>query len=140
MSTLRVTLFVDLSFKTMKSMNELLKKLKKRPAYPFENIAVAIAFSPRLERIISQGKFIADALGSQLVFIHVGDKTREKENELNAILDSIGINQNKVRIIWAEGDIVETILKLCKLNVVDLLILGPWKRKTCLSIIWVPSP
>ena len=47
-------------------------KLKKRPAFPFETVAVAIAFSPRLVARLVETKTVVNMLGSQLVIIHVG--------------------------------------------------------------------
>ncbi len=53
-------------------------KLKKRSAYPFETVAVAIAFSPRLEAILMETKRMVSMFGSQLVIIHVGKKWGKK--------------------------------------------------------------
>lgn len=106
-----------------------LKKLKKRASYPFETIAVAFSFSPRLEAIVAEAGFIADRLKSNLIFIHIGTKTNEKEDTLDKFLSKYDIDKNKIRIIWMEGDPVETILQLCKLNVVDLLILGALEKE-----------
>lgn len=108
-------------------------KLKKRPAYPFETIAVGLAFSPRMESILLEAKKISDACGSKLVLIHVGAKTKEKEKILDNILFSTGIESKKAKIIWTEGDVVDTILKLCKLNIVDLLILGALEKENILK-------
>lgn len=110
-----------------------LNKLKKRPSYPFETIAVGLAFSPRMEIILSEAKKISDACGSKLVLIHVGEKTKEKEKKLNDILFNTGIEEKKPKIIWAVGDTVDTILKLCKLNIVDLLILGALEKENIIK-------
>lgn len=110
-----------------------LNKLKKRPAYPFETIAVGLAFSPRMEIILAEAKKIADACNSKLVLIHVGTKTKEKEKILDNILFNTGIEEKKSKIIWAEGDTVDTILKLCKLNIVDLLILGALEKENIIK-------
>ncbi len=101
-----------------------LSKLKNRPAYPFETIAVAMSFSPSCKSVLSGAKQLAELLGSTLLLIHVGAKTAADENLLDTILQEVGINTQKTRIIWMEGDPVDTILRLCKLNIVDLLILG----------------
>ena len=110
-----------------------LNKLKKRPSYPFETIAVGLAFSPRMESILAEAKKIADACNSKLVLIHVGTRTKEKEKALDNILFSTGIEEKKAKIIWTEGDVVDTILKLCKLNIVDLLILGALEKENILK-------
>ena len=110
-----------------------LQKLKKRPAYPFETIAVGLAFSPRLELIISEAKKISDACDSKLVLIHVGEKTKEKEKILDDVLFRNNLDDKKSKVIWAEGDVVDTLLKLCKLNIVDLLILGALEKENIIK-------
>jgi nucleotide-binding universal stress UspA family protein len=110
-----------------------LHKLKKRPSYPFETIAVGLAFSPRMEIVLAEAKKIADACSSKLVLIHVGERTKEKEKQLDDILFRNNIEEKKVKVIWTEGDVVDTLLKLCKLNIVDLIILGALERENILK-------
>src|ERR1700746_950692 len=105
-----------------------LSKLKKRPSYPFETIAVAISFSPRCKFVLSEAKKLSDILGSSLLLIHIGDKSSEKETELDEMMANVGVDANHSRVIWMEGEPVETILKLCKLNIVDLLMLGALEK------------
>ncbi len=114
-------------------MNFDVSKLKKRPSHPFETIAVAIAFSSRLERVLAEAKRIRDAFHSQLILIHIGPKTKTKEQQLDKAMKAADVNENECRIIWMEGDPVDTILKLCKLNIVDLLILGALQRENILK-------
>jgi hypothetical protein len=110
-----------------------LSKLKKRPSYPFETIAVAISFSPRCMPVLAEAKRLSDAVGSALLLIHIGDKTSEKEQELDKMMVTVGVDANHSRIIWMEGDPVDTILKLCKLNIVDLLVLGALEKENILK-------
>src|ERR1035437_8283110 len=101
-----------------------LNKLKKRPSYPCETIAVGWSFSPRMEAVLAEAQNVADACGSKLVLLHVGIRTKDKEKIFDDILFRNNIEEKKTKIIWAEGDEVDTMLKLCKLNIVDLLILA----------------
>ena len=110
-----------------------LNKLKKRPSYPFETIAVGLSFSPRMESVLAEAKKIADVCGSKLVLIHVGAKTIEKEKVFSDILFRNNIEEKKVKVIWAEGDEVNTMLQLCKQNIVDLLILGALQKENILK-------
>lgn len=110
-----------------------LSKLKKRPSYPFETIAVAISFSPSCKFVLAEAKRLSDALGSALLLLHIGDKTSEKEQQLDDMMNYAGVNPNKSRVIWMDGEPVETILKLCKLNIVDLLILGALQKENLLK-------
>jgi nucleotide-binding universal stress UspA family protein len=101
-----------------------LNKLKKRSSYPFETIAVAVSFSPRCLPVLAEAKRLSNLLNASLILIHIGSKTSDKEKMLDDLMDEVGIDDNKSRIIWMEGEPVETILKLCKLHIVDLLIIG----------------
>ncbi len=110
-----------------------LSKLKKRPAFPFETIAVAISFSPRCPLILSEAKRISDILGATLLLLHIGEKNIEKEQELDDMMAKVGLDSNESRVIWMEGEPVDTILKLCKLNIVDLLIIGALEKENLLK-------
>ncbi|CAN5476067.1 hypothetical protein BH10BAC1_BH10BAC1_20160 [soil metagenome] len=110
-----------------------LSKLKKRPSYPFETIAVAISFSPRCQPVLAEAKRLSDSFGAALLLLHIGDKSAEKEQELDEMMASVSVNPNHSRVIWMEGDPVDTILKLCKLNIVDLLIIGALEKENLLK-------
>jgi nucleotide-binding universal stress UspA family protein len=107
-------------------------KLKRRASYPFETIGVAVAFSPRLEAMLAEAKILAEAFGAQLLLMHIGDRTRNKEAKLDEIIRKLGINEKKTRIIWHEGNPVTTLLELCKLNIVDLLVVGAMRKENML--------
>lgn len=104
-------------------------KLKKRASYPFETIAVAVAFSPRMEAVLCETKRFVDNFKSNLILIHIGIKNSEKEEILDANLKKANINKDKCRIIWMEGDATDLILKICKLNIVDLLVIGAIEKE-----------
>jgi nucleotide-binding universal stress UspA family protein len=103
--------------------------LKKRPSFPFETIGVAVSFSPRLEGLLYEAHRLAALFHSSLVIIHVGKKDAELEEKLDKLVSKTGISKLKYRIIWMDGEPVDTILKLAKLNVVDLLILGALEKE-----------
>jgi nucleotide-binding universal stress UspA family protein len=106
-----------------------LSKLKRRPSYPFETVAVAISFSPSCMPILQEAKRIADICGAALILLHIGDKSAEKDRQLDEMMAKAGINPNQSRVIWMEGEPVDTILRLCKLNIVDLLVLGALEKE-----------
>lgn len=108
-------------------------KLKNRPAWPFETIGVAIAFSPRLENILSEAKILANQFGATLILMHVGERTRNKEHKLADMMQKVGLDEKKVRVVWNEGEPVQTLLYLSKLNIVDLLIIGAMKKENVLQ-------
>ena len=104
------------------------KKLKGRPSFPFETIAVAVAFSPKLEALMSEAKHLADSFKAKLLLIHIGSSSAEKEATLLEICGNLGIDR-EVRIVWGNGDTVDTLLETCKSHTVDLLILGARRRE-----------
>jgi nucleotide-binding universal stress UspA family protein len=110
-----------------------LSKLKNRPSYPFETIAVAVSFSPRCLPVLAEAKHLSDILNAVLILIHIGEKTSEKEQHLDELMNQVGMDDSHYRVIWMEGDPVETILKLCKLNMVDLLVLGALEKENVLK-------
>lgn len=108
-------------------------KLKRRSSYPFETIGVAIAFSPRLESLLGEAKILAGKFGAQLLLMHIGERTRTKEAMLDEVIRKLGIDEKKTRVIWHEGNPVDTLLELCKLNIVDLLIVGALQKENVLK-------
>ncbi len=108
-------------------------KLKNRPAWPFETIGVAIAFSPRLENILAEAKILANKFDATLILMHVGERTRNKEHKLSELMLKVGMNEKKVRVVWNEGNPVQTLLHLCKLHIVDLLVIGAMKKENVLQ-------
>ncbi len=107
-------------------------KLKNRPSWPFETIGVAVAFSPRIEHVIAEAQILATKFGAQLILLHVGERTREKEHTLSELMQKCGIDENKARVVWNDGEPVQTLLHLCKLHVVDLLVMGAMKKENIL--------
>jgi nucleotide-binding universal stress UspA family protein len=105
--------------------------LKGRPSFPFETIAVAVAFSQKLEAIMNEARQLADKFKAKLLLIHIGTHTPEKEAILLEICANLGIDR-EVRTIWTTGDPVAMLLHTCKQHTVDLLILGARRRENVL--------
>ncbi|KJR97464.1 MAG: hypothetical protein VR65_24145 [Desulfobulbaceae bacterium BRH_c16a] len=104
-------------------------RLKGRLPAPFETIAVAVAFSPSLEALLSEARQLAQSFKAELLLIHVGKKTSGKEAALAAMCENAGIG-GEARILWRDGDPVAALLKTCKENIVDLLVLGALPQET----------
>ena len=104
--------------------------LKHRPPFPFETIALAVSFSEHLEALISETRHLADLFGARIVLIHCGKKTKQKEKELTELLFRQNVNIRRLQIYWESGDPVDTILAVCKKEVVDLLIAGALEKES----------
>ena len=99
----------------------------------YQKIALAIAFSPRMEALIAEAKRLIEIFGSELVLIHVGLKTPELEAKLSEIVEAKGLKSNMVKTIWKEGKPAKMILQACEEEKVDLLMLGALKKEGLLT-------
>ncbi len=107
--------------------------IKGKPPYPFETIALAVAFSPRLEALIAETKRLCDLFNARIVFIHVGKRSDEKEKHLSNLINHYGFNPNNSALEGQEGDAVEMILSTCKKHIVDLLVIGAVEKENMLK-------
>jgi nucleotide-binding universal stress UspA family protein len=107
--------------------------IKGKASYPFETIALAVAFSPRLETLIAETKRLAELFSAKSVFIHVGKRTSDKEKHLNNYLLNYGFNDSNCIVHWQDGNPVDIVLSVCKNNVVDLLIIGALEKENLLK-------
>ena len=107
--------------------------IKKRHPYPFETIATAIAFSPRLEAILCEAKRLTTLYRARLILVHVGEKTVEKQHQLDELLAKHKFGTVRFQVIWKKGEIVNNILEVCKENIVDLLIAGALEKESILK-------
>lgn len=105
------------------------RSLKGRPPFPFETIAVAVAFSPRLGAVLAEAARLAETFQARLLLIHVGKQTAGKESVLDELRGSLGISRES-RMLWLTGDPVASLLAGCKENLVDLLVLGALRQET----------
>ncbi len=99
----------------------------------FTKIALAIAFSPRMEALIAESKRLKDRYQAELLLIHVGEKTIVLEEKLNEVLQKNGLLGNGVKIIWAEGKPAKKILQTCEAENVNLLVAGALKSESLLN-------
>lgn len=108
---------------------KLNKILKGRPPYPFETIATAIAFSPTSEKVLAESVIMARAFAAMLIVIHIGQFSDEKSKKMSDLLAKFDLHDIEYKVVWDEGEPVNTILKICKNEVVDLLIAGALKKE-----------
>lgn len=100
----------------------------------FKKIGIAIAFSPRLEALIAEASKMQVGLKSELIFIHVGNKSNEDVKILNEYLEKYGLLNNS-KLIWKEGETVETILNICEEEQLDLLVAGALEKESLIKYI-----
>ncbi|WP_439130927.1 universal stress protein [Polaribacter sp.] len=95
----------------------------------FNKILIGIAFSPNLKPNLFEAIRLANLFNADLIGVHVGDQSKEKEDKLNVILDKAEDLQTNFTIIWQRGKPVDVILEICKNKQIDLLILGALQQE-----------
>lgn len=96
----------------------------------YQRIALAIAFSPRMEALITEVKKLVARFESELILIHVGVRTDELEAKLDQILTDLGVEKSKTKVLWKEeGKPAKKILEACTEEKVDLLVAGALKQE-----------
>lgn len=105
---------------------------KNKAPYPFETIATAITFSPRMDALIYETVRLAKKFHSKLIFIHIGEEAENVKEELKKTIEKY-TNGIPFTIACRNGEPVETILKVCKENIVDLLVIGALEKENLIK-------
>ncbi len=92
----------------------------------FKKIAIAIAFSPRIEALICEAKRLKEQFNSELILIHVGEKTPTLVENLKMILEKHTLD---VETVWEQGNPAKMIIQVCNEREVDLLVAGALKTE-----------
>lgn len=95
----------------------------------FKKILIGIAFSPNLKANLFEAIRISNMFNAELVGVHVGDKTEEKENKLQLLLNEAPKLNTPLNTIWQKGKPVDVILNTCKKEQINLLILGALQKE-----------
>ena len=102
---------------------------KLKASYPFRNIGLAVAFSPRLEQHLQEAWNLANIFRSNLVLIHIGKFTKKKELKLFDMCVRCNLESSRFKVIWEPGDITDKIVDICEQEHVDLLVEGATKKE-----------
>ncbi|MEX6625653.1 universal stress protein [Tenacibaculum salmonis] len=94
-----------------------------------KNILIGIAFSPNLKANLFETIRLSNMFNAQLIGVHVGHKSNEKEKQLQQLLDEAPKLKLPLKVIWQEGKPVDVILKTTIDENVDLLILGALEKE-----------
>lgn len=92
-------------------------------------IAIGLAFSPNLKANLFEAIRLANLFKAQLIGIHVGQKSEEKEDKLNTLLQEAPILESSLKTVFKEGKPVDVILETCIAENIDLLILGALQQE-----------
>lgn len=95
----------------------------------FKKIAAAIAFSPRMEAILSEASRLSQLFDAELILVHVGQKDDHKNKLLLQTMEKVSINPKNTSVIWESGDPAKSILATCRKQQVNLLIAGALQKE-----------
>jgi nucleotide-binding universal stress UspA family protein len=107
-----------------------MSSVEKKAPYPFKKIAVAVAFSPRVEAILAESKRLQDIFSADMIFIHVGEKNLQQEQYLKHLLHRFGLDKPGNLLLWETGDPVDVIIDKCKEHEVDLVVAGALEKES----------
>jgi nucleotide-binding universal stress UspA family protein len=96
----------------------------------FNKLALAITFSPTGKALLQETYRLKNLFNSKLLFIHVGEKDSDLENQLYKIIDDAGYLKSDYEIAWTSGDTANSIIRECEKKNVDLLISGALEKET----------
>lgn len=96
---------------------------------PFKRLALAAAFSPRLEALLHEASRLRALFDAQLVVVHVGEASTEAREKLNGYIHEAGIPADKLLLRWETGEPSKRIIAVCREEKVDLLIAGALKKE-----------
>lgn len=100
---------------------------------PFKKIGIGVTFSPNLKANIHEASRLSLRLKSNLVLIHVGEQSSDKESQFHTILEPFIKKGLVFEIIFKSGNPVDVILSVTNKNEIDLLILGALQRENFLK-------
>ena len=96
---------------------------------PFNTLWFGFAFSPSLKANVYEATRLANYFEAALILLHVGEKTKEKENQFQQLLKECPIKPNEIQTYWEEGNPITTLANACVKYNIDLLLLGALKRE-----------
>jgi nucleotide-binding universal stress UspA family protein len=98
----------------------------------FRKVLIGFAFSPNLKANIFEAARLALQFDAEIIFLHVGEKTTQKEQEFEQLLASLSKGPKKQSVVWKVGSPNDVIVATCEKEKVDLLLLGALKRENML--------
>ncbi|WP_255452609.1 universal stress protein [Aquimarina sp. RZ0] len=94
---------------------------------------IGVAFSPNLKNNVYEAMRMVDFFDSKMVIVHVGKKTNEKEATIKKLISGFSEDNEKVKIVWREGDPVQVIINTATEHKADLIMLGATPREDFLK-------
>lgn len=100
---------------------------------PFRKIGLAVTFSPNALALLSEVKRLQELFNSEVLLIHVGERTKEAEDTLDHLVSRSGLNRSAVKVIWTTGDPADSIIQKGIQENIDLLIAGALEQENIIK-------
>ena len=100
---------------------------------PFKKLGLAITFSPNGQALLIEAKRLQMLFNSELILIHVGEKTREAHELLTQLIIKSGLDISSTKVIWENGDPAKVIINKCYDENIDLLLAGALEKENFLN-------
>lgn len=97
----------------------------------YRKIAVASAFSPRFEQVLSEAGRIRERFGGDLSLIYVGERSDETDQRFQNILGRLQLPADST-VHYRQGDPAGGILQAVAENDVDLVVAGALEKQSAL--------
>lgn len=94
-----------------------------------KKILIGIAFSPNLKPNFFEAVRLANLFDAELIGVHVGEKSKEKEELLNKLISEAPQLNIPLKKVWQKGKPIDVILQTSHKEKVDLLILGALQQE-----------
>ncbi|MFA0961881.1 universal stress protein [Roseivirga sp. BDSF3-8] len=95
----------------------------------YRKLAVAIAFSPRVQALLAEAARLRALFDADLLLIHIGDRSADEEKLLESLWKKAQIPEDRLQVIWEQGDPARKILSICQKQQVDLLVAGALRKE-----------
>lgn len=97
--------------------------------HTFKKILIGVAFSPNLKENIYEAIRLSNMFDAQLVCVHVGEETSEKQEKISAIIKEGPAPTQPIKLTFQKGKPVSVILDICEKEAIDLLVLGALQKE-----------
>mgnify|MGYP001166095795 FL=1 len=97
---------------------------------PFKRILFGFAFSPSLENNLHEVVRLAHFFGSELILLHVGEKTDEKSSKVERIVAATATPEHVKEYHWISGDPYQVIKESTTTLAINLLVLGAMQHES----------
>ncbi len=99
---------------------------------PYQKIALAAGFTPRLSSLLQEASRLAGLWHSDLLIIHGGEYKPHLARQLAELLQQVGLSQD-IPVFWEKGPPARAVLEICKRERVDLLLAGALHKENALQ-------